>query len=166
MDSEIDFVFNRKQELLGLPGRKSKKNALAILKDESSFYTLCDWSEEYAREAEEILEIGIDSPDALMCVDIPIPESSDIVVRSSHLKDFIQSNCKLSESSKSAAAAKIIETLKTMIIAMAVDGYGYDPQQKKSPITKEIVRAIEEVGLTRDLDTVRKWLKESAKLLD
>ena len=50
-----------------------------------------------------------------------------------------------------------------MIIAMAVGGYRYNPNAKKSKITQEIVHDADKLGITIDPDTVRKWLKESAE---
>lgn len=57
------------------------------------------------------------------------------------------------------------ESLLKIIIAMAMDGYGYNPADKKSPIPAEIVAHVEELGLSIDVDTVRKWLREAAALL-
>ncbi len=57
------------------------------------------------------------------------------------------------------------ESLLKMIIAMAIDGYGYNPADKKSPIPGQIVEHVEALGLAIDGDTVRKWLKEAACLL-
>jgi hypothetical protein len=53
-----------------------------------------------------------------------------------------------------------------MVIAMAINGYGYRPAAPKSPVPQKIVTAIETLGLELDVDTVRKWLKEGADLLD
>jgi hypothetical protein len=47
---------------------------------------------------------------------------------------------------------------------MAVDCYGYDPTQKKSPIPKEITEAAANADIAITEDTVRKWLKEGASL--
>jgi hypothetical protein len=60
---------------------------------------------------------------------------------------------------------KALESLLKMIIAMAVDGYGYDPLQKKSPVPSELAGIIEMQGLHIDVDTVRKWLQEGVALL-
>lgn len=60
---------------------------------------------------------------------------------------------------------KAQESLLKMVIAMAVDGYRYDPLQKKSPVPKELAEIVEIQGLNIDVDTVRKWLQEGAALL-
>lgn len=60
---------------------------------------------------------------------------------------------------------KAQESLLKMTIAMAIDFYGYDPTQKKSPVPKELTDIIERQGMNLDVDTVRKWLREGADLL-
>jgi hypothetical protein len=57
------------------------------------------------------------------------------------------------------------QTVLKMIIGMAVGGYGFDPKAAKSPASKDIEGDIALSGLTLDVDTVRKWLKEAATLL-
>ncbi len=56
------------------------------------------------------------------------------------------------------------DTLLKMIIGMAVDSYGYDPNASRSPIPKEISDILAQKGMPLDQDTVRKWLKEAAEL--
>ncbi|MEZ5918614.1 MAG: hypothetical protein R3D66_01390 [Alphaproteobacteria bacterium] len=57
------------------------------------------------------------------------------------------------------------ETLLKLVIGMAVDGYGYDPVAKRSPLAKELEDSLNELGISITDDTIRKWLKESAELL-
>jgi hypothetical protein len=64
------------------------------------------------------------------------------------------------------AWAKERESLKKIIIAMAVDGYGYVPGSAKSKLYQEVVDAAERLGIKIDRDTVSKWVKESTELLD
>lgn len=52
-------------------------------------------------------------------------------------------------------------SLLKMVIAMAIGGYGYVPTNAKSPIPKQIVDEIEDLGMKIDPDTVRKYLKEA-----
>lgn len=62
---------------------------------------------------------------------------------------------------------KANESLMKMVIAMAIDGYGYDPGEKKSPFPAELMLHVQnKTGLTIDVDTVRKWLKEAATLIE
>lgn len=57
-------------------------------------------------------------------------------------------------------------TCLKIIIGMAVAGYKYDPRVSRSRVPQEIVDDIALVGLSVDVDTVRKWLREAAELLD
>lgn len=54
-------------------------------------------------------------------------------------------------------------SLLKMVLAMAMDCYGYDPEDKKSPVTQDIVDAVTlKLDMTIDSDTVRKFLQEAA----
>jgi len=55
------------------------------------------------------------------------------------------------------------ESLLKMVIAMAVDGYGYETDDKRSPIPQQISDALARRGTSLDVGTVRKWLKEAAE---
>ena len=57
------------------------------------------------------------------------------------------------------------DTLLKIIIAAVIDRLGYDPDQKKSPIPKELADTLESFGISLDVDTIRKKLKEAAVLL-
>lgn len=57
------------------------------------------------------------------------------------------------------------DTLLKMIIVMAVKGYAYDPNAKKSSSIKDITDDLASLGISLDADTVRKWIKEAAELL-
>ncbi len=51
------------------------------------------------------------------------------------------------------------ESLMKLIIGMAIDGYGYDPEARKSPIPKELSDTLSSWGIDISDDTIRKWLK-------
>jgi hypothetical protein len=53
------------------------------------------------------------------------------------------------------------EAMLTMIAAMAVKGYAYSPG---SDAVADITSDVTKVGLTLDVKTVRKWVKEAVKL--
>jgi len=57
------------------------------------------------------------------------------------------------------------KTLLAMVLAMAVDLYGYDITDPKSPIPSEISKAIEDklMDVTVTPQTVRDWLKEAGR---
>ncbi len=49
-----------------------------------------------------------------------------------------------------------------LVLGMAIDGYGYDSTEKKSPTPKELVDCLAKWGISIDEDTVRSKLKEAA----
>ena len=57
------------------------------------------------------------------------------------------------------------QTLLKMIIAIAVKGYGYNPNSKKSTSPGEIAGDMDELGIPVSDDTVRAKLQEAADLL-
>jgi hypothetical protein len=61
---------------------------------------------------------------------------------------------------------KTINSLLTMIITMAIKGYSYAPDEKRSQTAKEIASDADQLGLSISDDTIRKWLKKAAGLLD
>ena len=50
-----------------------------------------------------------------------------------------------------------------MMIAMAIDGYGYDPRAERSPASREIVDAVAKLDLSISDETVRSKLKDAAR---
>ena len=52
--------------------------------------------------------------------------------------------------------------LLKIIIGMAIDGYGYDPKARKSPIPKELEGILDRLGISVSDDTIRARLKEAA----
>ena len=83
--------------------------------------------------------------------------------------DFAEALVKLTELKQTPAAKELStkerESLLKLVIGMAVDGYGYDPQAARSPIPKEIADQLAARGLQLDKDTVRKYMKEAAEIL-
>ena len=58
-----------------------------------------------------------------------------------------------------------IESLRTLLIAMGMRGYKYDPKEKRSDKIADIVADVESLGLSLDRDTVRRHLKAAAELV-
>lgn len=54
------------------------------------------------------------------------------------------------------------QSLLKLVLGLAIDGYGYDPKESKSPFAKETVDRLAALGMTIDEDTVRRWLREAA----
>jgi hypothetical protein len=57
------------------------------------------------------------------------------------------------------------ESLLKLVIGMAVCGYGYDPSESRSPQPSAIASDLAKCGVSLDVDTIRKWLKEAAEFL-
>jgi len=57
------------------------------------------------------------------------------------------------------------DTLLKLIIGMAIKGYGYNPAASKNTSIKEIADDLDSLGISLDVDTVRKWIKEAADTL-
>ncbi len=57
---------------------------------------------------------------------------------------------------------KSLAALQKMVVGMAVDSYGYNPNEAKSPVTTQIVNDLAKKEISIDPDTVRKHLKRAA----
>jgi hypothetical protein len=57
------------------------------------------------------------------------------------------------------------DSLLKLVIAMAVRGYKYKPAAAKNSATQEIAEDLIALGLTLDVDTIRKWLREGSQML-
>lgn len=57
------------------------------------------------------------------------------------------------------------ENLLRLIITMAVDGYGYDPKARRSPIARELSDIMLRRGMSLSDDTIRNLLKEAKDLI-
>lgn len=56
-------------------------------------------------------------------------------------------------------------SLVKLVAAMAIDGYGYDPEARQSPIPKQIETAVLLQGLDLNVKTIRKFLREGCQYL-
>ena len=61
--------------------------------------------------------------------------------------------------------ARARDSLLKLVIGMAVAAYVYDPKAARSDKPSEIASDLERAGVSLDVDTVRKWLREAAELL-
>lgn len=102
---------------------------------------------------EEIIFPGM--PEAPAChtergLAIPIEEA-----------DRIKSLLSSSSTPKLAENQNTINSLLKIIAVMAVDGYGYDVHQERSPIPKQLSEAADSFGVSVSDKTIRKYLKEA-----
>ncbi|MEX0306011.1 MAG: hypothetical protein AB3N12_01375 [Ruegeria sp.] len=72
----------------------------------------------------------------------------------------------LQNNDEKVVASRERQTLYKLLIAMAVDGYGYDLTASRSPFTKELEGILDRLGLPVSDDTIRQKLKEASELLD
>jgi hypothetical protein len=64
-----------------------------------------------------------------------------------------------------ASSSRERNTLDTIILAMAIDGYRYDPQATRSQVPSEIAEAAMRLGLSVTDETVRQKLKIASALI-
>lgn len=81
-----------------------------------------------------------------------------------------KTNFKVPSSKKNADSSKGLQnreraSMLKMIIAMAVDGYGYKIDSERSSIPAEIADALDQMGISLDPDTIRKYLTEGRDML-
>jgi hypothetical protein len=57
------------------------------------------------------------------------------------------------------------ESLLKLVIGMAVGGYAFNPNAKRSDQTAEIASDLAKAGVPLDADTVRKWLRTASEIL-
>uniref|UniRef100_A0A831U447 Uncharacterized protein n=1 Tax=Geobacter metallireducens TaxID=28232 RepID=A0A831U447_GEOME len=72
---------------------------------------------------------------------------------------------KVSQDANPELHPKEKESLLKIVIAIAIGFYEFDPAKKKSPIANKITNLVYDLGLSIDVDTVRKWLKEAAEIV-
>ncbi len=76
---------------------------------------------------------------------------------------YVFNKTKSNEEKKQSLNSKERTSLYKLIIGMAIDGYRYRPEDRKSSIPKEITDNLATHGIEIDTDTVRKYLKASAE---
>ena len=53
-----------------------------------------------------------------------------------------------------------------LIISLAIYGYAYNPQARRSEIPRDIESDLHKLGLSLSIDTIRSLLKEASALID
>lgn len=153
LGSERDTLGQQMQMLIiGYAGKVNREIG-AILERDGELYELCDPN-------------TVDH-DPRRITAGHLRRDHQLVIRADYLQDFTRSLSNLTnERNEENIHPKEKDSLLKIIIGMAKVAYGYDQNEKRSPIPREIVEAVESQGLSIDPDTVRKWLKEGAELLD
>lgn len=61
--------------------------------------------------------------------------------------------------------SKMMTSIFKLLSTMAIDGYGFNSNDKKSPVPAEIAKAMtEKLGESMDVGTVRKWLQYACEM--
>jgi hypothetical protein len=99
-----------------------------------------------------------------------IDQLKEIVTTLTKERDDLQTQITKFPREEAGAAPKGLstrerDTVLRLIIGMAIDGYRFDPASARSAVPAEVASALDQLGLSLDVDTVRKWLREAAGLL-
>ncbi|MBG7619323.1 hypothetical protein I5R65_07595 [Herbaspirillum sp. AP02] len=103
-----------------------------------------------------------------------LPRSALLVVRTNELRQFLNEvsvEPGIATQTQTASSAphptskplgnRERETLLKIILGMAIKGYAYDPDAKRSSIAKEISEDLQKLGMSIDDDTVRNHLNRA-----
>lgn len=94
---------------------------------------------------------------------VDLDVTSDLIISFQTIVDRRTGKQKVRVSEKFDNREKI--AIAKLLVAMAIDHYGYDPKAARSPIPKEIQDMCATLGLSISDDTVRKYLKLGARYL-
>ncbi len=101
-----------------------------------------------------------------------LPQDSVLVVRTDALRDFEQLLSDMEkESGKQRNGSGMLDveraSMLKLILGMAIDRYGFDPDKIRNPATGSnngsIRAALQKIGLNADEKTISKYLKEAAE---
>lgn len=88
----------------------------------------------------------VKKPDAVMGSELSRYEEKHLI-----------NNCVKSDS----VSVKERKMMLAVILAMAVDKYGYEPNASRSPATGKVRGSVEKIGISVSDDTIKKYLKEA-----
>lgn len=80
-------------------------------------------------------------------------------------KGTVSSSDENLSSQQKSGLTKQKENLQKLVIVIAKDAYGFDPDATSSPIPTELQGLMEEHGISMDVGTIRNHLKEAKQLL-
>ena len=94
-----------------------------------------------------------------------LPDDGVLVVRTSALQKFEQSLADATTDVNKPLNASERDSLLKLLIGMAVQGYRYNPEAKKSGVVTEIKTDLERLGITLNEDTIRIHLRHASTKL-
>ena len=147
----------------GIPTDLVSFDGFCLTDDEGYLWQVLDNLDGVKNEKQHKQLFGLDGVSNNFCPSIEYPSFEELGFTKKNLEKFESSLTKYSKNNPNTALTKEKETLLKLVAIMAYDGYGYNPSEAKSPITKDITNAAEKLGIQIHADTVRKWLQEAAK---
>lgn len=90
---------------------------------------------------------------------------SALVERETQIHELKNQILQVSSKSERPLSTRERNSLLTLVIGLAIKGFAYDPTASRSTVITEIVSDLNELGLSLDADTVRKYLNEAKELL-
>lgn len=90
-------------------------------------------------------------------------EGERFVAKNSPANTSVTKKTAVAESAKEST--REIESLQKVLIAVAIDCYGYDSTAKKNTAVKDIQVALDKIGLSLSENTIRKHLKAGAQFM-
>lgn len=115
----------------------------------------------WKKQCEELAEAsGKRHSEAMDMLERRRNQVSTLTAEVAELKDRLQARPQKKQTGQREA-----DTLRKLVIGLAMVAYGYDPKAVRSEVAAEIVSDLQKRGLTVSDDTVRKHLKECAELL-
>jgi hypothetical protein len=134
----------------------------ALAKSVAKYHDACiDWKKEAAREREraEKADEGFDH-----YLQLVVKRDAQIANLEAELAKWQSHANALLESPKAVALQRSIGSLLKLVGGMAIAAYGFNPYERRSNVVKQIQNDLDLKGVAMDEDTIRKWLKEGAKV--
>ena len=88
---------------------------------------------------------------------------SDAGIASKYAFDRRHRGARLEVANPIEPGAQVTETYQTMLIAMAMEGFGFDPNKERNEAVGKIERAIANRGMELTAETIRLHLRAAAK---
>jgi hypothetical protein len=120
--------------------KRAHQSTQEILKQQRE--ELISWAKEQHAQA---LELGM----------------SAVADRDSRIRELEDQISKVPAKTERALSTRERTSLLTLVIGMAMKGYSYDPAATRNAAVPEIASDLNELGLSLDQDTIRKFLNES-----
>lgn len=161
--SILEPLLRKEEEVIGVPDSKETTWMIESLKilppgvfiwqqDMDKLWNACNSHLSLTGEREDCRMMNYDA--------LVLPKYRELVMEG--FNEVIADNNKLMEPKVNV---KMQESILKMVIAMAIDCYGYSTASKKNTATSDIMKALDKIGLSLSENSIRTYLKASAELL-